>query len=153
MAKQQPGNTVALEKYIPEPQSIDETELTMGFLADLVLKLVYYKSDVSSAEIGDTLALPFMGVLDKVLEFIKREELVEISGSKGLGERGYQWSITSRGSERAMQALDRDHYLGPAPVPLVRYNEMVRRQALGDLQVGPGDVRQALAHLVLNGDM
>lgn len=152
MAKQQPGNAV-VEKFIPEPQSIDETELTLGFLADLVLKLVYYKSDVSSAEIGDTLALPFIGVLDKVLEFIKRDELVEISGSRGLGERGYQWTITGRGSERAMQALDRDHYLGPAPVPLARYNEMVRRQALGDLKVGPTDVRQALSHLVLNGDM
>lgn len=153
MATQQSGNDYSLEKSIPEPQSIEETELSMGFLADLVLKLVYYKSDATSAEIGEALALPFVGVLDKVLEFVKHEELVEISGSRGLGERGYQWTITGRGSERAVQALDRDHYLGPAPVPLPRYNEMVRRQSLGDLKVGPSEVRQALSHLVLNGDM
>ena len=153
MATQQPGNDYSLEKSIPEPQSIEETELSMGYLADLVLKLVYYKSDATSAEIGEALTLPFVGVLDKVLEFVKHEELVEISGSRGLGERGYQWTITGRGSERAVQALDRGHYLGPAPVPLIRYNEMVRRQSLGDLKVGPSEVCQALSHLVLTGDM
>ena len=153
MATQQPGNDYSLEKSIPEPQSIEETELSMGYLADLVLKLVYYKSDATSAEIGEALTLPFVGVLDKVLEFVKHEELVEISGSRGLGERGYQWTITGRGSERAVQALDRAHYLGPAPVPLIRYNEMVRRQSLGDLKVGPSEVCQALSHLVLTGDM
>ena len=52
MATQQPGNNQSLEKYIPEPQSIEDTELSMGFLADLVLKLIYYRSDATSAEIG-----------------------------------------------------------------------------------------------------
>ena len=92
----------------------------MGFLADLTLKLVYYKSDMSSYEIAEALALPFLGVLQEVLEFLKREELVEVSGSKGFGERGYQWVITSQGGERAVQALERDQYVGPAPVLLDR---------------------------------
>jgi hypothetical protein len=125
----------------------------MGFLADLVLKLIYYKSDMSSLEIGQALALPFTGVLEPVLEFIKREELVEITGSKGFGERGYQWMITSKGIGRAREALARDQYAGPAPVPLERYVEMVHKQTMGDLKVGPTDVRQALSHLVLSGEM
>ena len=146
-------SSVAVEKLIPEPQSIEDTNLTMGFVADLVLKLVYYKSDMSSVEISESLALPFLGIMETVLEFLKREELIEISGSKGFGERGYQWTITSRGSERAVQALERDLYVGPAPVPLEHYNEMVRRQTMGDLKVGPTEVRQALSHLVLSGEM
>jgi predicted ATPase with chaperone activity len=143
----------SVEQFIPEPRSIEETELNLGFLADLTLKLMYYKSDMSSVEIAEALALPFVGVMQEVLEFIKREELAEISGSKGFGERGYQWSISSKGSERAHEALGRDQYVGAAPVPLMRYNEMVRRQTMGELRVGPGEVRQALSHLVLSGEM
>ncbi|MGD8488641.1 MAG: ATP-binding protein [Anaerolineae bacterium] len=148
-----PTPNKSVESYIPEPGSIEETELPMGFLADLTLKLIYYKSDMSSAEIAETLALPFVGVMEKILDFLKREEYVEISGSKGFGERGYQWVISSKGGERAIQALERDQYIGPAPVPIERYNEMVLRQKMDDLQVGPNTVREALSHLVLSGDM
>jgi hypothetical protein len=148
-----PSSQAWLERYIPEPKSLEETELTMGFLADLTLKLVYYKSDMSSVEISETLALPFVGVMERVLEFLKREELVEITGSKGFGERGYQWAISGRGIERAREALDRDQYIGAAPVPVERYNAMVHRQSMGELKVGPMDVRKALSHLVLSGEL
>lgn len=143
----------SVEQFIPEPRSIDETELGLGFLTDLTLKLMYYKSDMSSVEIAEAIALPFVGVMQDVLEFIKREELAEISGSKGFGERGYQWNISDKGRGRAVEALVRDQYVGPAPVPLVRYNEMVKRQTMGELRVGPGEVRQALSHLILSGEL
>jgi predicted ATPase with chaperone activity len=144
---------VSVEKYIPEPKSIEETELSLRLLADLTLKLVYFKSDMSSVEIADALALPFFGVMERIMEFLKREELVEVSGSKGFGERGYQWVISGKGADRAVQALDRDTYIGPAPVLLERYVEMVHKQTMGELRVGPSDVRQALSHLVLSGEL
>ncbi len=140
---------VAIEELIPRPRSLEETELSMGFLADLVLKLVYYKSDMTSVEIAEELALPFRGIIEKVLEFLKREEYVEVTGTKGFGERGFQWMISSKGSERAVQALERDQYIGPAPVSLDLYNEMVLRQTVGDLLVRPEDVQRALSHLVV----
>jgi hypothetical protein len=142
-----------VEASIPEPKSIEDTGIPMGFLADLTLKLIYYKSDMSSVQISETLALPFVGVMEQILDFLKREELVEITGSKGFGERGYQWAISGKGIERAQEALDRDQYIGPAPVLLENYNEMVHRQSMGELKVGATDVRQALAHLVLSGDL
>ncbi len=145
--------TAPIEQFIPEPRSIEDTELTMSYLADLTLKLVYYKSDMSSLEIASALCLPFVGVMQQVLEFLKREEYVEISGSKGFGERGYQWVITGKGSERAVQALERDQYVGPAPVPLSRYNEMVLKQTMGNLKVRADDVQKALAHLVLPAEL
>ncbi len=148
-----PPSMLAVEKYIPEPRSIEDTSLTMTFIADLALKLIYFKSDMSSVEIADTLALPFFGVMQPVLEFLKREELAEISGSKGFGERGYQWVISHKGADRATQALERDTYVGPAPVLLEHYIEMVHRQTMGELRVGPAEVRQALSHLVLSGEL
>jgi predicted ATPase with chaperone activity len=147
-----PASKLSLEKNIAEPKSIEDTELSLTFLADLALKLIYFKSGMSSIEIADALALPFFGVMERVLEFLKREELVEISGSKGFGERAYQWVISSKGSDRAVQALERDTYVGPAPVLLHHYVEMVHRQSMDDLRVGPSDVRHALSHLVLSGE-
>ncbi|MEJ2733678.1 MAG: ATP-binding protein [Anaerolineae bacterium] len=140
---------VAIEQLIPRPSSMEEAELSMGFLADLVLKLVYYKSDMTSVEIAEELALPFRGIIEKVLEFLKREEYVEVTGTKGFGERGFQWMISGKGGERAVQALERDQYIGPAPVSLERYNEMVLRQTVGELVVRPEDVQRALSHLVV----
>jgi hypothetical protein len=159
MSTRSPGEAGAtpaqlpVESLIPEPQSMEETGLPMGLLADLTLKLAYYKSDMSSVEISSQLCLPFVGTMEHVLDFLKREELVEISGSKGFGERGYQWVITGKGIERALQALERDQYIGPAPVPLERYNEMVLRQTMGNLKVVPGDVQRALSHLVLGAEL
>lgn len=145
----QPEAQVSIAELLPVPRSIEETELSLGFLADLTLKLVYYRSDMSSTEIAEMLAMPFRGVMDKVLEFLKREEYVEITGSKGFGERGYQWITSGKGRERAVQALERDQYIGPAPVSLERYNEMVLQQSVGDLKVKPEDVQNALSHLVV----
>jgi predicted ATPase with chaperone activity len=144
---------VSVESHIPVPKCLEDTGLTLGFLTDLTLKLIYYKSDMSSVEIAEALALPFLGVMERVLEFLKREELVEVSGSKGFGERGYTYTISGKGGERALQALERDQYVGPAPVLLEDYNQMVARQTMGELRVGPADVRNALSHLVLSTDL
>ena len=141
---------VPIEDLIPRPNSLEEAELSMGFLADLALKLIYYKSDMTSIEIADEMALPFRGIMEKVLEFLKREEYIEVTGTRGFGERGFQWIISGKGSERALQALERDQYMGPAPVSLERYNEMVLRQTVGDLVVRPEDVQRALSHLVVS---
>jgi hypothetical protein len=86
-AESRPSGRARVESLIPLPKTPEETELPTGFLADLTLKLIYYKSDMSSMEISDTVALPFVGVMERILEFLKREELVEITGSKGFGER------------------------------------------------------------------
>src|SRR4029078_4890425 len=39
---------------------------------------------------------------------------------------GYRYALTDLGRERAMQFLDINRYVGPAPVPLGQYNAYVR---------------------------
>lgn len=148
-----PTKKTSVEEWIPEPRSIEDTELGIDFLENLALKLIYYRQGLSGTEISEALALPFFGVIEKVLASLKRQELAVVSGSTGYSEAGYQWIITNKGANRALQALERDRYVGPAPVPLERYNEMVRRQSLGDVTVRPADVQQAVSHLVLGGDL
>jgi len=139
--------------FIPvAPRSLEETGLNIGIVSDLALKILYFEGYMQASKLAEALCLPFSGVVDSVLEFIKRERLVEIKGS-GTGavrEAGYQYAITDRGSQRARELLERSQYVGPAPVTLDDYNKSVRAQSVKDVFVTPSVVREALAHLVLD---
>lgn len=141
-----------LEEFL-EPRSIEETGLHIGFLSDLVLKTIYYAGEYSAQQISEQTHLPFVGVLEPVLDFLKREELVGITGSVGFGERGYRYTISQKGVVRVREALERSQYVGPAPVPLETYQKVVMAQALDNVRVGPEDVRRALAHIVITPEM
>jgi predicted ATPase with chaperone activity len=136
---------------VPMVRSIEETGLSLGFLSDLVLKFLYYRgSGVSGFDITEAIRLPFTGVLEPVMEFLKREQLCEVRGRGGIGESSYQYSITERGSNKAREVLERDMYVGPAPVTLDQYTKAMRQQALQQVIVHQREMRQALSHLVIN---
>src|SRR2546428_7450449 len=84
-----------------EPQSIEQTGLTLGFIADLALKTLYLRGQMTMAEISSALGLPIGGVTDKAMEFLKNERLVEIRGGTGLSAASDQVRIIVRGSGHA----------------------------------------------------
>ena len=138
----------------PEPTTIEETGLGMGFLTDLVLKVVYFHGNITAQQIAETIKLPFLGVLDKVLEFLKLEEYLDIVGAQGgFSERSFQYVIANKGRVKVNEVLDRSQYAGPAPVPLADYVAMVKRQAMGELVVDARAVREAFSGLVVSDRM
>jgi predicted ATPase with chaperone activity len=134
------------------PHSIEETGLSMGFLADLVLKTFYFEGYISGYEVAEAIKLPFKNVTDRVLEFLKRERFIEVKGSSGgaYAEAAYEYVITSKGSERAREVMERSRYAGPTPVNLQSYKAAIRKQALQTVAITPEQVQQALSHLVLS---
>jgi predicted ATPase with chaperone activity len=137
-----------------EPTSISETGLGMGFLTDLVLKVVYFHGNITAQQISEVTKLPFFGVLDKVLEFLKLEEYVDIMGAQGgFNERGFQYVISSKGRLKVNEVIERTQYAGPAPVPLDEYLTISKRQAIGELVVDAQTIRRAFSHLVVNERM
>jgi len=100
--------------------------------------------------VAEAMALPFAGLVDHILEALKREKYVEVKTQIGIGEGSYQYAITGAGIARAREALERSQYAGPAPVPLAVYNASVRRQSRGRPTVQPRLMRQALSELVLS---
>jgi predicted ATPase with chaperone activity len=111
---------------------------------------MYFQGYLTGFKIAEEIALPFTGVVDQILEALKREKSVEVRSSQmGLGEGAYLFAITSAGIARAREALDRSQYAGPAPVPINIYNEAIRRQSRGRVQVTNRIMHQVLANLVL----
>jgi len=134
-----------------QPESIDDTGLNMGFLTDLVLKIIYFSGSITAQKIEETSKMPFLGVLDKVLDYLKMEEYVDIIGAEGgFSERSFQYVIARKGIEKVNEVLERNQYAGPAPVPLDDYVNMVKKQTLGQMIVDEATIRDAFAHLVVN---
>jgi len=120
--------------FVPSlPSSLAEAGLRVGF----------------GSEVADRLHLPFANITQRVLEFLKRERFVEVKGSSSLRESTYQYAITSRGSERAQEVMERSKYIGPAPVPLEVYTKAVLAQTVQRVFVPPETIRAELADLVL----
>ncbi|HEX7394612.1 MAG TPA: ATP-binding protein, partial [Anaerolineaceae bacterium] len=139
--------------FIPPPvQRIEDTGLSPLWLQDLIIKVLYFQGYLTGFKIAEEIALPFTGVVDLLLESLKREKMVEIRQSQisGLGEGAYQYAITGAGIARAREALERSQYAGPAPVSLEKYNESVRRQSRSRSQVNPRLMRQTMNHLVMS---
>jgi predicted ATPase with chaperone activity len=84
-----------------------------------------------------------------VLDHLKTEHLVEVKGGSSMAAASYVYVLSTRGIERAREALARNGYVGPAPVTLSAYTTRIRKQSLGDLQISFDQLRAALSDLVL----
>jgi predicted ATPase with chaperone activity len=148
LGQQPPPPTPA--SFVPPPiNRLEDVGLPLVYLADLALKILYSGGYLTGFRIAEMIALPFTGVVDQILEFLKREKLVEVKGSGGFGEGAYQYGITGAGILRAREAMDRNQYAGPAPVQIERYNQAIRKQASARVVVTQRLMRQTLAHLVI----
>src|SRR5256714_6483867 len=114
----------------PEPQSLEQTGLTLGFLSDLALKTLYLRGQMTMAEISSSLGLPMQNITERVMDFLKTERLVEIRGGAGLSSANYQFVVIDLGCEKAQEALARSQYVGEAPVPLPMYIQAGQRQTI-----------------------
>jgi predicted ATPase with chaperone activity len=131
------------------PQTLEETGLTAAFVAELALKYMYQKGQTTAADLSETLALPLPKILQGVLDHLRNEHLVEVKGGSGVAAATYMYVLSQRGAERAREAMDRNGYVGPAPVTLSAYVTRVRAQSIGDVAIQFDQLRKALSHLVL----
>ena len=136
----------------PAMNKLEDTGLSLLWLQDLALKIFYFQGYLSGFKAAEEIALPFAGVVDQILETLKREKLVEVKSSQiGLvGEGSYQYAITGAGIVRAREALERSQYAGPAPVPIEVYNKSILHQSRGRVAITSRTMRQLLSQLVLS---
>ena len=138
----------------PSPlTTLPDTGLNMLAVADLVLKVLYFGGYMAGHAISDIVKLPFTGVLDTVIDFLKREKFVEVKGSGGLGEASFQYLISNLGAAKAREALERSHYAGPAPVTLQQYIAAMKAQNKERLIVHEEQMKTVMTHLVISEEM
>jgi predicted ATPase with chaperone activity len=129
----------------PEPHSVAQTGLASHVLVDLAAKTMYYRGRATDSDLSDWLGLS-RAVVAEVADGMRREGLLETLSQAGPLQ--YRYALTSAGHQRAVEAFQRDGYVGPAPVPYEDYLEIQSRQSVKALEITPETVRHALAHLV-----
>jgi predicted ATPase with chaperone activity len=133
----------------PRPRSIEDTGLSMSFVSDMILRALYLIGEMTGQQIVDLLHLPYDNVIDQAISYLRREQMCEIKGSGGIGEKAYRYQASSKGVERAKEIGERTQYLGPAPVTLAAYTAMMQQQSTQGLVITEDSIRQAFAHLVI----
>ncbi len=140
--------------WTPTPlTSLDTTGLNLLNVADLVLKVLYFGGYMAGHQIADIVKLPFTNVLDTVMDFLKKEKFVEVRGSGGVGEAGYQYLISEKGADKAREALNRSQYAGAAPVTLNQYVRAMREQNRERLIVHEEQLKHIMKDLVISEEM
>jgi DNA polymerase III delta prime subunit len=143
-------NPSILDIAPPEPKSLEETGLKMGLLSDIALKFLYYSGTGTGMSIADELCLPWPGVIERVVDFVATEKLVDLRGGKGFGRASVEFVLTEKGREYARDALTRTTYVGPAPVPIEQYNALITTQIEENPVVDREDLLMGLSHLTVN---
>ncbi len=128
------------------PEQIEDTGLDLAFLADLALKTVYSDSSCTTARASQKLKLP-LTIVESLLQHLYREKFVEIRGLEGF--QNHRYAMLDRGWEQVRRLLDISGYIGPAPVSLNSYIEMVQKQEKAKDPIEAEVVRDALSGLVL----
>ncbi len=140
--------------WSPTPIStIEDTGLSKLNLADLILKVIYFAGDMMGHQVTEIVKLPFTGVVDQILEFLKRERFIEVRGSGGFGEAGYRYVITDKGADKARDALERSQYAGAAPVSLRQYIQSMQAQNRNRKPIHQADMQKLMENLVVSDEM
>jgi predicted ATPase with chaperone activity len=130
------------------PETLLEAGLTLPFLNDLILRMLYTRGALLGLDLARYLCLPFK-VIEESLEFLKDDKLIEVTGGDLIGRVSYRFNLTELGRKRAQEAMLHCAYVGPAPVPLEDYIEQTYRQSVTGISISPEPLRASFSHLVI----
>src|ERR1700752_1093645 len=128
-----------LEAILQEPppvaKSITATGLDGNFLLNSLLRLMYISALQTIPDLSEQIKLT-RPIVEDLLNFAKKEALVEIRGPSEKNINIMRYALTHAGKERASEALRVCEYLGPAPIPLEEYQIQVQKQTITNEVIG-----------------
>jgi hypothetical protein len=146
-AAAEPGNTTG---FVPRaPESLEASGLSATSVEEHVLRCVYAQPQTSGAQLAMGCGLSFQAVIGPVINNLRQDHLLEVRGQRGIGEAGYAYVLTSKGTARALEALERTLYRGPLPVPIADYIASVEAQRIDSKLVTSERVREAFSDLLV----
>lgn len=133
---------------IGRPHNLRETGLDKFFVADLLIKHLNMVSNQTLQQLSRHISLPG-AILEPVIAYLRQEAKIESRGAD-FSESGLRYALTDRGRAAAIEALSRDGYCGPAPVPLEAYSKLVRRQSVSKCVVTEDDIHRLFQDTVID---
>jgi DNA-binding MarR family transcriptional regulator len=135
----------------PAARTVEATGLSRLSLSELVLKVMQQHGLQHLQDLANHLKLT-PSVLDDVLQPMRKESLVE-TRRRGATDGDVQYELTQQGRARAIDALTRSQYSGPAPVTLDAYIVQTQLQSISTAPVTETALNRALRGVVLRPDV
>lgn len=137
-----------LQEVLAQPKTVDELNIPQSIVIDIILRLLYTEGYVEFRRMSQVLRVPH--ALDQVLDWMRKEHLLEVSqSSASVGAINYIYKLSGPGEDRAREAMERCQYIGPVPVTVRSYSEAVELQTVGIRSVTPTQVKESLSDMVL----
>jgi hypothetical protein len=130
------------------PECLEASGLRPAFVEEHVLRCLYAVPQITGAQLAATCGLAFAAGIGSILDNLRQDHQVEIRGQRGIGDAGYAYVLTARGTARALEAQDKTLYRGPLPVPMADYVASVRAQPIDANLITRARVREAFVDLM-----
>jgi predicted ATPase with chaperone activity len=141
--------------FVPRvPAKWEDLGLGMPFLADLVLRTIFNRGQLTGSEIAAAVAVPF-SVIGPILHHMRKLMLIDIVGQRGQsGDASFVYEIKPpKGTAGLEEAVSKTSYVGPCPVPFADYVEAVLAQTVKKLHVTRRSIRKAFDDLIITDDV
>ncbi|MBN2043551.1 MAG: ATP-binding protein [Anaerolineales bacterium] len=140
-----------LKTLLEKPPNLSALGIPQNLLIDIMLRLFYSEGLLTVRRIIDVIKVPM--AIEELIKQLTDDKVIRVqSGNSGMGILGYLYSLTENGERRARAAMERSLYIGPAPVPVQLYNEIIDLQSINNRGVQPDKVIESLQDMVLPED-
>ncbi len=136
-------------KPIAASMSIEEIGVRKSLIEDLALKILYQVGEMTLHELACHMGLS-LGIAEIVFQRLRKEQLLQVNGMSG---SVYRISTTSMGKSRALELLNQNQYVGPAPVSLEDYISQIQARSVRSIEITPNEINNAFEHLVLDSQV
>ena len=126
------------------PDRVEDLDIPRSLVTDLILRYLWLHGAGTLATLNAALKLSFP-VLETLFHQFRQQQLLEVKGMLG---NDYSFTLTSAGRALATSRNDVCQYVGPAPVSIQQYHQVVKAQA-AHVKLSRDSLRHAFHDLVL----
>ena len=126
------------------PDTLEDLGIRRSLVNDLMLRYLWQHGSATLTSLHQTLKLSFP-ILETLYHNFRQQQLLEVKGMVG---NDYSFSLSAAGRAQATARSEFCQYVGPAPVSIHQYHEVVRSQS-AKVKVNRESLKQAFHDLVL----
>lgn len=135
----------------PKPTSLEDTGLSAAYLSELVAKHLYKSGILDMKELVSKIALDW-NVLEAVITDLRKEAVIEVKGPENGNNAmsALRYCLTDKGRIFAKNALEKDGYIGIAPVSINEYVKIVELQKVHSEIIDKKRLSEVFSDVVIN---
>lgn len=134
------------------PKSIADTGIQPSNLLKILFKAIYTNSLETASQFSHAIKLPIPVVNRLVQDAADRKYLEAMGTADQTSFSENRYVMTEAGRRFAMESLQQNQYVGPAPVSLEDYQERILQQKITNERVSPEKIDSSFENLVIADD-